>query len=132
MIGAIGTQPDKAVEALEVFLELFDNLPESESRFSNTLGSLENQYRVGKLDFRDIPGTVRSWERLGFESDPRPQRFQSLASADFADLTSFHKTRIANKPKIISIVGPSDRIDLASIEKLGKIITVTPDEIFQD
>ncbi|QXD24818.1 insulinase family protein [Opitutia bacterium ISCC 51] len=132
MIGAIGTQPDKAVEALEVFLELFDNLPESEGRFSNTLGSLENQYRVGKLDFRDIPGTVRSWERLGFESDPRPQRFQNLASADFADLTLFHKARIANKPKLISIVGPSDRIDLASIEKLGEIITVTPDDIFRD
>ena len=61
MLAAIGTQPDKAVEALEVFLELFDNLPESEGRFENTLGSLENQFRVGKLKFRQIPGAVKSW-----------------------------------------------------------------------
>lgn len=132
MIGAIGTQPDKAVEALEAFLNLFDNLPESESRFSNTLGSLENQYRVGKLDFRDVLGSVRSWERLEFDSDPRAKRFADLANAKFEDLTDFHKARIAGKPKLISIVGPSDRIDLSSIEKLGKIVKVTPDDIFRD
>ena len=132
MIGAIGTQPDKAVEALEAFLDLFDNLPESESRFSNTLGSLENQYRVGKLDFRDVLGSVQDWERLQFDADPRANRFSSLANAKFEDLTDFHQARIANKPKLISIVGPSDRIGLASIEKLGKIITVTPDDIFRD
>jgi predicted Zn-dependent peptidase len=132
MIGAIGTQPDKAVEALEVFLDLFDNLPESEGRFSNTLGSLENQYRVGKLNFREIPGSVKSWERLGFEADPRPERFAQLANAQFADLTGFHQSRIAGRPKLISILGPRDRLDLEKIKALGKFREVTVEDIFRD
>jgi len=132
MIGAIGTQPDKAAEALEVFLDLFDNLPESEGRFLNTLGSLENQYRVGKLNFRSIPATVKSWERLGYDGDPRPARFANLSEAEFDDLTKFHHTRIANKPKLITIVGPRDRLDLETIKKLGTFKELTPEDIFRD
>lgn len=132
MLAAIGTQPDKAVEALEVFLELFDNLPESEGRFENTLGSLENQFRVGKLKFRQIPGAVKSWEQLGFSSDPRPERFAELKNASFEDMTDFHKERIAGRPKLISIVGPRDRLDLKSIAKLGTLKEVTVDDLFRD
>jgi predicted Zn-dependent peptidase len=132
MLGAIGTQPDKAVEALKVFLELFDNLPESEGRFANTLGSLENQYRVGKLKFREIPDAVQSWEKLGFETDPGPKRFAELAHASFSDMTRFHQSRIAGRPKLISIVGPRDRLDLASIAELGTLKEVTVDQLFRD
>lgn len=132
MLGAIGTQPDKAVEALAVFLELFDNLPESEGRFENTLGSLENQFRVGKLKFREIPGAVKSWEQLGFSSDPRPERFAELKQASFADMTEFHKERIAGRPKLISIVGPRDRLDLEGIAKLGTLREVPVDALFRD
>ena len=132
MLGAIGTQPDKVVEALEVFLDLFDNLPESEGRFSNTLGSLKNQYRVGKLKFRQIPSAVKSWELLGFESDPRPERFARLADASFDELKTFHESRIAGRTKLISIVGPRDRLDLESIAKLGKIREVLVEDLFLD
>ncbi|MDA0346447.1 MAG: insulinase family protein [Verrucomicrobia bacterium] len=132
MLGAIGTQPDKAVEALEVFLDLFDNLPESEGRFANTLGSLQNQYRVGKLKFREIPGAVKSWELLGFESDPRPERYARLAEASFDELKTFHESSIAGRTKLISIVGPRDRLDLDSIAKLGKIREVSVEDLFLD
>jgi hypothetical protein len=113
-------------------LELFDNLPESEGRFENTLGSLENQFRVGKLKFRQIPGAVKSWEQLGFSSDPRPERFAELKNASFEDMTDFHKERIAGRPKLISIVGPRDRLDLKSIAKLGTLKEVTVDDLFRD
>tara|TARA_Y100000588_G_scaffold394872_1_gene517964 strand:- start:3420 stop:6437 length:3018 start_codon:yes stop_codon:yes gene_type:complete len=132
MFGAIGTQPDKAVEALKAFLDLFEHLPESEARFSNTLGSLENKYRVGKLKFRGIPAAVRSWELLGFESDPRPARFAQLAGADFSDMTAFHQARVAGRTKLISIVGPRNRLDLESIGQLGNLTEVTVDQLFRD
>ena len=132
VMGNIGTQPDKAGEALYAFLDLFENLPESEGRFQNTLGSLENQYRVGKLNFRSILGAVKGWERLGFEHDPRPRRFEKLTKATMEDLTSFHQERIAGRPKLISIVGPRDRLDLERIQKLGTFREMKIDEIYLD
>lgn len=132
VMGNIGTQPDKAGEALVAFLDLFENLPESEGRFENTLGSLENQYRVGKLNFRAIPGAVKAWERLGFEEDPRPRRFRNLFEAKLKDLIAFHQARISGRPKLISIVGPRDRLDLESIKSLGTFNELTADQIFLD
>ena len=86
VIGDIATQPDKATEALTAFLDLFDNMPRSKGRFQNTLRSLENQYRVSKINFRGILGAVRGWERLGLEADPRQKRFEDVLTAEFPTL----------------------------------------------
>ena len=115
VIGDIATQPDKATEALNAFLDLFDNMPQSEARFKNTLRSLENQYRVSKINFRGVLGAVRSWERLGLKADPRQKRFKNVLTAEFPTLLEFQQNRIAGRPRLISIVGPRDRVDLASI-----------------
>ena len=132
VIGDIATQPDKAAEALAAFLDLFENMPQSEDRFQNTLRSLENQYRVSKINFRGILGAVRSWEQLGLEADPRRKRFEEILTAEFPTLLDFQRKRIAERPRLISIVGPRDRIDLSRIEQFGQIREVTVEDIFLD
>ncbi len=132
VIGDIATQPDKAAEALAAFLDLFENMPQSGGRFQNTLRSLENQYRVSKINFRGILGAVRSWEQLGLEADPRRKRFEGILTAEFPTLLDFQRKRIAERPRLISIVGPRDRIDLSSIEQFGQIREVTVEDIFLD
>ena len=132
VIGDIGTQPDKAADALAAFLDLFDNMPKSERRFQNTLRSLENQYRVSKINFRGILGAVKGWERLGLEADPRRQRFDDILTAEISALYDFHRKRIEGHPKLISILGPRDRIDLTNIEKIGRFREVTLEDIFLD
>ncbi len=132
VLGDIATQPDKAAEALAAFLDLFDNMPQSEGRFQNTLRSLENQYRVSKINFRGILGAVRNWDRLALEADPRRNRFEDILTAEFPTLLDFQRKRIAGRPRLISIVGPRDRIDLARIEQFGQIREVTVEDIFLD
>ena len=46
-------------EAVEAFLELLDNMPESPERFEAAKEGLINQYRTSRLDFRTILGEVR-------------------------------------------------------------------------
>ena len=60
MLGAIGTQTDKTVDALEAFIDLIDNMPSSSERFEEAVNSQLNRYRTSKLNFREVIGAVRS------------------------------------------------------------------------
>ncbi len=129
-LGAIGSQNDKAIEATTAFIELFDNMPASADRFSDAYGSLVNRYRSGTVGFRAIPGTVRGWQLLGLDGDPRPQRFEQLQNASLEDLMQFQREHIAGKPKLISIVGDTSRMDMSQLTALGNIQQLTVDDVF--
>lgn len=132
MIGAIGCQTDKTIDAVTAFLDLFDNLPESPERFDEAVTSLTNRYRSSKVGFRSVIGTVRGWERLGLEEDPGMRAFEELQAVELADLMEFHAAHIKDKPKLISIVGDKSKIDMDALAKFGKITEITLDDIFVD
>ena len=132
MVGQIGCQADKTIDALEAFLDLFNNLPESEERFAENVNALTNRYRTSKIGFRRVIGTVRGWERLGLEPDPRKKLFDELQTATIEDMLEFQKSHIKGKPHLISIVGDKTKIDMEALAKFGKITEVTIDQIFVD
>jgi len=69
MIGAIGCQADKTTEALDAFLDLFENSGSARAVCRNSrFGHQPLPHR--KLSFREIIGAVRSWERLEVPIDP--------------------------------------------------------------
>tara|TARA_R110002072_G_scaffold142853_1_gene288474 strand:+ start:37897 stop:40881 length:2985 start_codon:yes stop_codon:yes gene_type:complete len=130
MLGVIGTQNDKAVEALQAFVDLIDNIPQSSERFADAWGSQVNLYRTSSISARQIPGTVRSWEQLGLPGDPRPDRFARLQSATLEDVLQFQQRQVAGRPKLISIVGDTSRIDLEALAELGTVRQLTVDDVF--
>lgn len=132
MLGVIGTQTDKTVDALDAFLDLFDNLPASEQRFVENKEALLNQYRTSKVSFREVIGTVRSWERLGIEGDPRRERFAELQDSSLQDLLDFQEQHVKGRPKMISIVGDLSIIDTEELSQFGEVKLVQVDEIFVD
>ena len=130
MLGAIGTQTDKTVDALQAFIDLIDNMPTSSERFDESVNSLLNRYRTSKLNFREIIGAVRSWERLGFETDPRRSRYQQLQNASMEDLVEFQEQHVKNRAKLISIVGDLSIIEVEELEQFGSVQEVQVDQLF--
>jgi predicted Zn-dependent peptidase len=132
MIGSIGTQTDKTVDAVTAFLDLMENMPQSEPRFEESVNSLINRYRTSKLNFREVIGAVRGWERLELEGDPRRQRYEALQTMTLADLVQFQERHVQNKPKLISIVGDLSIIDVAELEQFGAVKQVQVSDLFVD
>ncbi len=132
MIGAIGTQTDKTVDAMTAFLDLMENMPQSEPRFEETVNSLTNRYRTSKLNFREVIGAVRGWERLELEGDPRRQRYEALQTASLADMIQFQEQHVKGRPKLISIVGDLSIIDVAELEQFGTVKQVQVSDLFVD
>ena len=132
VLGAIGTQTDKTVDALSAFMDLIDNMPSSSERFEEAVNSQLNRYRTSKLNFREVIGAVRSWERLGLETDPRRERYQQLQLASLDDLQAFQEDHIKNRSKLISIVGDLSIINKEELEKFGSVEEIEIDQLFVD
>ena len=132
MLGAISCQQDKTSEAVEAFVDLIDNLPESPERFTEARESILNRYRTAKIGFRGVIGAVRSWEDLGVEVDPRQWRYEQIQNAEIGTLLQFHKEQVQNRPKLISIVGDRTKINMERLAKTGKVIEVGLEDIFVD
>jgi predicted Zn-dependent peptidase len=130
MIGVIGCQVDKTPEALDAFLDLFEKLPASPERFAETRDSLLSRYRTGKIGFRDIIGAVRSWERLEVPVDPRQARFEKIQRLGLDDVLRFDREHLQGRPKLISIVGDKNKIDLDKIKKDGAVTELELKDIF--
>ncbi|MCH6255399.1 insulinase family protein [Puniceicoccaceae bacterium K14] len=132
VMGNIGTQADKAVDALEAYLELWNAMPHSPKRYEEALASIDSKYRVSKIPFRDVLPTVKAWERLGLEGDPRENRYKRVLDHDLETLFEFYTARIKDQPKLISLLGPSESIDVERLKKMGAFTEVTVDELFVD
>jgi predicted Zn-dependent peptidase len=132
MLGVIGTQTDKTVDALNAFIHLIDNMPESNERFDESVNSLLNRYRTSKINFREVIGAVRSWERLGLEGDPRRQRYEQLQTASMGDLLSFQRDHVKERPKLISVVGDLSIIEAEELEQFGTVKEIQVDDLFVD
>jgi len=132
MLGSIGTQTDKTVDALNAFIDLIDNMPESEERFETSVESLMNRYRTSKISFREVIGAVRGWERLGIEGDPRRESFEKLQTASMDDLLRFQREHVKDRPKLISIVGDLSIIDEEELEQFGTVKEIQVDDLFVD
>lgn len=132
MLGAISCQADKTPEAVEAFVDLIDNLPESPERFFEARQSRINRYRTAKIGFRRVIGAVRSWERLEVRIDPRKWRFEQIQATSMDMMLQFHREHIQNRPKLISIVGDHNKIDIQRLAEVGKVIEVGLESIFAD
>lgn len=130
VLGVIGCQADKTPEAVDAFIHLFNDMPESGERFARAKDGMINQYGTSKIGFRGLNAVVRAWEKLGLEPDPRKHRFKRLQTADFQDLLAFVETRIENSPKLISIVGPKSRVGFEKLQEIAPVRELTLDDIF--
>lgn len=130
MLGTIGTQTDKTVDALNAFIDLIDNMPESSERFDRSVESLINRYRTSKITFREVIGAVRSWERLGIEGDPRRDRYQELQTASMDELLRFQQEHVKDRPKLISIVGDLSIIEQEELAQFGTVKQIQIDDLF--
>jgi len=130
MVGVIQTQPDKLKDALECFLQLFDNLPVSEERFHFAKESVLNDYQTDKVPFRSVLGRIYGWYLHGIEYDPRKQWYKDVKQLTLKDLLQFHEKKIKSSQRLISVMLPLNRITPDSLKQFGSLRYVTIDDIF--
>lgn len=130
LVGAIGCQADKTVEAVQAFVELLHHMPLNQNRWNSAQEALESAYRTNHVKFRHVPASVYDWTQLGLPQDPRKTRFPVIEGATLDTLKTFYQQQIQPRPILISIVGDPERIDLQALEKIGPLRKATQADLF--
>ncbi|MDH6312311.1 zinc protease [Parabacteroides sp. PFB2-10] len=128
--GFIGTQSDKTVEAIEIFLSMINEMPEYPERINNIKEYLYKAKLSSKPTFRTASQQYEAWRKLGFSEDPAKTELAIIESLTFDDLMKFYNEEIKGKPMAIAIVGDPKQIDIKQLEKFGKVTRLNKNRIF--
>ena len=131
LVGAIGCQADKTIEALDAFIDLLDNMPINETRWESAHTSILSTYRTNPIASRSIPGFAFDIKTLGLQGDPREDRYEKVRDMKMADLQKFYEEEIKPKSLLISVVGDSERINLDKLKEFGPLTQFKPGQLFK-
>ena len=129
MSGGMGTQADKTPDALKTFLELVKTRPLDPGRIAVARTTIDQDFRSSRIDPRYSLYLIDQWDDAGEPSDPRPWYWEQIQALPEEPLRAFASS-FTDKPVIVGIIGDRNRIDMAALEQLGKVIELTPDKLF--
>jgi predicted Zn-dependent peptidase len=131
-MGYIGTQADKVVNALDVYLGLINDMPLYPERLPNIKNYLKEVALTSKPHFRYLSATIESWKLRGYTEDPAKENLDKIENLAFDDIVNYYETYIKGRPLGIAIIGNSSQIDTKSLEKFGKVVKLNSSKLFSN
>ncbi|GHU70127.1 peptidase M16 [Bacteroidia bacterium] len=130
--GVVETQADKTLTAVEVFMNLINDMPLFPNRITNIKNYLKNTASVEKPQFRVAGQQYEAWRLRGYTESPAKTHQMAIDQLTFDDLVKFYEENVKGKPIAISIVGNPKNIDLKALERYGKVTKISTSRIFSE
>lgn len=130
LFGNIGTQNDKANDALDVFMGLVTNMPKNADRIDNIKSYMRQEALTTHPSFRSKAETLNSLQRVGYSEDPAKENLPKIDALTFDDIVKFYEDNIKGKPYCIGIMGNPKDIDVKKLEKYGKVVRLSDRKLF--
>ena len=131
-IGALGTQADNTIEAVDLFYKLLTDMPEYPERITNLKNYLRQTMLISKPDFRNASQIYETWKLRGYEKTPAEENLQKIENLTFDDIKKYYEEHIKGKKIAISVVGDPRQVDVKALEKYGKVVRLTPAKLFSE
>ena len=130
--GYVGTQSDKVVDAISVYMDILNDMPKDSTNIEAIRAMLRQSAQTSKPTMRQKAGTYEYWQRLGYTEDPAKVNAAAIDALTFEDIEKFYEDNIKGKSVTIVLMGDPKKIDKKAIEaKLGcKVTEVKSSKIF--
>ena len=126
----IATQNDKMIDALTAFDEIINHMPVSEKAFDIAKEALISRLRTERITRDRVLTYYLDQEELGLTEDTRRQLYEAVQGMTLADVVAYQQANVKDRKYITCILGREADLDMKSLEKWGKIIRLTPEDIF--
>lgn len=126
----IATQNDKMHDAISAFNEIINDMPESQRSFDLAKEGLDARLRTDRIIKDNIAWNYINALDMGDDHDTRREVFEALPGMTLEDVVKFQKDKVKGRTYYYCILGDIEDLDMDSLSKLGKVVVLTPEQIF--
>jgi len=131
LIAFVGTQNDKAIDAMEVVDSLIGKLPilpeKMETKRVECINQLYNIYP----SFRGLPEYIEEDNLNGWTYDNTSERVDFISTVTPEMLSEFSDAYFAGRPVIWCVVGNAKKIDMEGLAKFGPVTRLKVKEVIK-
>ena len=130
--GYVGTQSDKVADAINVYMDILNDMPQDSSNMEALRAALRQAGQSAKPSMRSKAATYEHWKRLGYTDDPARVNAAAIDALTLEQIEQFYEENIKGKPVTIILMGDPKKIDLKAIQqKVGcKVTKLSPAKLF--
>ena len=118
------------MDCVKQFLEILDNMPQSEAAFQIAKDAAMKQIASQRTTKFSILNAYLNAQRLGLNYDIYEKIYNLLPSLKLQDIVDFEKQNMGNKPYRYIILGDEKELDTKALEQIAPIRHLTLEEIF--
>jgi predicted Zn-dependent peptidase len=130
MLGYVGSQSDKFIEATTAMNELFNTLPNLPKNLVLSKGQTKKDIETERITQDGIIFNYLAAQQLGLKEDIRKSVYTNVDKITFADLQNLHKKYFSNQPYTYAIVASDKKVKKEDMQKLGELKILSLEEIF--
>ncbi len=131
-LGYVGTQGDKTIDAIDVYMSLLQDMPENRGQFDAVKTNMRESVLSNKPNFRNRSLVFEFWKRMGYTQDPAIDDMARIEALTFEDMVRFYEENIKGRPVAIAIVGNPKTFDTKALEKYGKVVKLQRSKLYSD
>jgi predicted Zn-dependent peptidase len=126
----IATQNDKMMDAIGAFMEILNEMPQSQKAFDIAKENYITTMRTERVLREDILWSYIEDKEFGYTTDSRKEIYDQILNLTLEDVVAFQEQYVKDRPYTYCILGDSKDLDIKSLEKIGNIKRLTKEEIF--
>ncbi len=118
----VGCQADKTNEAINVMMDLFNNMPQFTDRVVPFQQYLKAAACTAYPSPRDLTETIENLQLRGYNYDPSFLDFMNADKVSFADMYKFYQANMQGHPVTVTIYGDLSKVDMEALKKIFPIV----------
>lgn len=129
-VGYVGTQNDKALDAIKLYRGLLTDMPMHRDNLSSIQNYLLQGYLTGLPDARDLSSSIAEWKLQGFDDTPAKTYVPQVKALTYDDIFNYYEKSVKGRPIIIGVIGNPKNISAKALAEFGKVITVSEKTLY--
>ncbi|MDR0728681.1 MAG: insulinase family protein [Prevotellaceae bacterium] len=127
----IATQNDKTADAISAYLEIINNMPESEKSFTLAKENLITTIRTERIIRSNVLWTYVGDLKMGYTYDSRKDRYAAYPKMTIDDVKKFQEQYVKGRPYTYCLLGDEkDSRLMDAAKQFGPIHKLSLEEIF--